>query len=182
MRPESWPVRLERERKRRLVAGTREEEREGERERTSSEQVQLGMSGKNPEPIILPPKRLHRRPLAHIPDPNRLILRIRDDQLMLRMEQSDGNIVKVTSAGIDLPRLGFGHPPKLDLTIVTARDDERESRVEGRPVDSAVVAFEDVFDHGVGVAEEVGLARVGALYLLLEGERLGGGVLLAKTC
>jgi hypothetical protein len=101
---------------------------------------------------------------------------------MLGMEQGDGNVIEMSSASIHLPRLGFRHPPELDLTIVTARDNEREGRVEGGPVDAAVVAFEDVFDYGVRVAEEVGLARVGALDLLFEGKGLGGRVLLAETC
>lgn len=87
----------------------------------------------------------------------------------------------MTSAGVHLPRLGLAHPPQLDLPIVTARHDERQSRVEGRPVDSAVVPFEDVLDDRVLVAKEVGLAGVGALHLVFEGHRLRGGRLLSEA-
>jgi len=92
---------------------------------TSSEQVESRMSGQNPEPIIFPPKRLYRRPLAHIPHPDSLVLRVRNDQLVFRMEQCRRNIVEMSSASIDFPRFRFRHPPQLDLSIITTRDDQR---------------------------------------------------------
>lgn len=152
------------------------------KERTSGKEVQLGVRREDPEPIVLPPKRLHRRPLAHVPDANRLVLGITDDELVLGVEERDRDVVEVSAARIDLPRLGLAHPPELDLPVVAARDDEGERRVERSPVDSAVVALEDVLDDGVRVAKEVGLARIGALDLLFKRERLGGRVLLAEAC
>jgi hypothetical protein len=88
----------------------------------------------------------------------------------------------VATAGVDLPRLRLAHPPKLDLPVVTARNDEGEGRVESRPVHSTVVTFEDVLDDSVGVAEEVGLAGVRSLHLLFEGKGSGGSRLLAEAC
>ena len=52
----------------------------------------------------------------------------------------------MTSASINLPRLRLAHPPNLDLPVIRGGDDERESWVEGSPVDAAVVAFEHIFD------------------------------------
>ena len=114
-------------------------EEEEEERRTSSEEVELGMRRKDPEPVVLPPERLHRRPFAHVPHPNRLVLGITDDELVLGVEQRDRDVVKVPAAGINFPRLGLAHPPELDLPVVAARDDEGEGRVEGGPVDSAVI-------------------------------------------
>lgn len=139
------------------------------------------MSSQDPEPVILPPECLHCRPLRHVPHPDRLVLRVGDNELVLGVEQRNRDVVEVSPARVNLPCLRLAHPPQLDLTIITARDDEGEGGVKGCPVHTAVVSLKDVFDDGVGVAEEVCLPRVGALHLFLEREGLGSRVLLAET-
>jgi hypothetical protein len=47
--------------------------------------------------------------------------------------------------------LAVVHPPKLDLSVVGAGNDERHRRVERRPVGSAVVTFENVLDDAVSL-------------------------------
>ena len=126
------------------------------------------MSSEDPETVVFPPERLHRRPLRHIPNPDRLVLAGGEDELVAGVEHGHGHVVKVASAAVDLPRLRLGHAPELDLSVVAARDDEGQGGVERCPVDSAVVALQDVLDDGVGVAEEVGLALVRTSDLLLE--------------
>lgn len=51
------------------------------------------------------------------------------------------------------------HAPELDHAVVGARHDERQARVEGGPVDAALVALEDVLDDGVATAKEVRVHR-----------------------
>jgi len=54
--------------------------------------------------------------------------------------------------------------------------------VERCPVDTAVVAFQDVFNDGIGIAEQIGLALVGTGDLFLERHgRLVRLVLLAQA-
>lgn len=106
---------------------------------TSSKQVQVRMRRQHPKPIMLPPKRLHRRPLGHIPHPDRLILPIRQDQLVPRVEETHRDVVEVSAAGVDFPGFGIGHAPEFDLAVVAAGDDEGEGGVEGGPVDASVV-------------------------------------------
>jgi hypothetical protein len=88
------------------------------------------MSNQAPEPIVLPPERLDRRPLPHVPNPDRLVLTDGEDELVSRMEERDADVVEVASAGVDLPSLRVGHTPKLDLAVIGARDEERKGRVE----------------------------------------------------
>ena len=40
----------------------------------SSQQVDLGVRGHDPEPIVLPPERLHARALGHVPHADALVL------------------------------------------------------------------------------------------------------------
>ena len=54
--------------------------------RTSSEQVQLRVRREYPEPVMLSPERLHRRPLGEVPYSNCLVLATRNDQFVLRMK------------------------------------------------------------------------------------------------
>lgn len=91
------------------------------------------MSDESPESIVLSPEGLNGSPLAHVPDSDGLILGDGEDELVSRVEESDADVVEVTSAGVDLPGLGVAHSPKLDLTIVRTRDDERKGRVERDP-------------------------------------------------
>lgn len=126
------------------------------------------MRRQHPEPIMFPPEGLHRRPLGHIPNPDRLVLARRQYKLMARMEHRHRDVVEMPSTAIHLPRSRLGHPPKLDLSIISTRHDERECGMEGRPVDSSIMTLEDVFDDRVCVAEEIRLTLVRSRDLLLE--------------
>jgi hypothetical protein len=53
--------------------------------------------------------------------------------------------------------------------------------MEACPVDTSVVAFENVFDDGIRVAEEIGLALIRSLHLVFEGEWLSCSHLLAEA-
>ncbi len=65
----------------------------------------------------------------------------------MRHPQSDGG----GAEGLSLTIV----PPELDLSVVGPRHNERQGGVEGRPVDPAVVALEDVLDHGIATAKHV---------------------------
>ena len=99
------------------------------------------MGGEHPEAVVLSPERLHRRALRQIPNANRLVLTARHDQLVLGVEKRGGDVVEVIYAGVDLPSLRLVHPPDLDLPVISGRHDERESRVESREIDAAVVSL-----------------------------------------
>ena len=67
---------------------------------------------------------------------------------MFGVEKSIGDVVKMTTARIHLPRLGFIHSPNLDDSIVRSRDHKRESGMEHCIVDPAIVTFEYMLDSG----------------------------------
>lgn len=69
------------------------------------------MRSQYPETIVLSSESLHGRSLAHIPNTNRLVFRIRDDEFMFRVEKGARDIVEVTSASIDFPCLCIAHSP-----------------------------------------------------------------------
>lgn len=46
-------------------------------------------------------------PLAHVPHPNALVLRVAENQLLPRVEQATGDIVVMASASIHFPSFGF---------------------------------------------------------------------------
>ena len=79
--------------------------------RTSSEKVQFRMRSQYPETIVFPSKSLYGRSLAHVPNSNRLVFSIRDDEFMFRVEEGARDIVEVTSASIDFPCLCIAHSP-----------------------------------------------------------------------
>lgn len=74
---------------------------------TSSKQVEFWVSSKNPEPVVFPPKRLQAGPLGHVPDADRLVLRVRENELLARVEEDARHVVVVTAASVDFPGLGF---------------------------------------------------------------------------
>ena len=125
-----------------------------ERGRTSREQVQLRMGCEHPEPIMLSPERLHRRPLRQVPHANSLVLTTRHDKFVFRVEKRGRDVVEVPSTRIHLPCLRLAHPPNLDLPVVRGGDDEGKRRVERRPVDAAVVTLKHILD-GREVIERV---------------------------
>ena len=119
------------------------------------EKVHLGVRGEDPESIVLAAKRLRPGALGHVPDANGLVLRVGDDDVLPGVEHHAGDVVDVPAQRVHLPRFGVVHAPQLHLAIVRARDDERQGRVERRPVDAAVVSLEDVLHHRVAAAEQV---------------------------
>ena len=114
--------------------------------RTSSEQVQLRVRREYPEPVMLSPERLHRRPLRQVPHANGLVLTTRHDKFVFRVEKRGRDVVEVPSTRIHLPCLRLAHTPQLDLPVIARRDDEWKCGVERRPVDATVMTLQDPFD------------------------------------
>lgn len=52
----------------------------------------------------------------------------------------------MSTARIDLPRLVITHPPQLDLSVITTRDDEWKGGMERCKVDTTIMSLEHVFD------------------------------------
>ena len=147
---------------------------------SGGEQVQRGMHGEDPEAIVLPSEGVDHHALGHVPDANRFVFAVGQDQILSRVENDAGNVVVVASAGVHFPGLVVVHSPQLHHAIVGGRDDERQGGVERRPVHSSVVSFEHVLDDGVGLAEQVGRARR-ALDLRLDRVRRRVDVLLSQS-
>lgn len=107
------------------------------------EEVECRMSGQDPEAVVFPTEGLNGSSLGHIPHTDRLVLPVRQNELVARVENAGRDVVEVSPAGVDLPSFGVGHPPELDLTIITARDDQRQGRMERGPIDTSVVLHPD---------------------------------------
>jgi hypothetical protein len=97
---------------------------------------------------MLPAEGLYSRSLCQIPDTNSFVFSTRYDEFMLRMEDSTGDIVEMTTAGVDLPGLEITHSPQLDLPVIRSRYDERKCWVEDSIVDTAVMPLQDILDGG----------------------------------
>lgn len=76
------------------------------------------------------------------------------------MEQHAGHIVVMASASVDFPSFRIVHSPQFNLSVVGSRDYKGQSWMETRPVDAAIMTFENVFDNGVGLTEKIGRAGV----------------------
>jgi len=50
------------------------------------------------------------------------------------------------------------HPPKLNLSIITSRHNQRHGGMESSPVDTSIVTFQDIFDHNISATEQISLA------------------------
>ena len=118
---------------------------EAHRGHTGSKQVEVGMCGKDPKPIVFSPEGLDCGAFREVPDTHGLVLATRNDEFVFGVEERVGDVVEMTSAGVDLPGLCFAHPPNLDRTIVRSRDNQGEGGMEGGEIDASVVAFEDIF-------------------------------------
>ena len=116
---------------------------------SSSQQVLRTVCRKDPEAITLPSKSLDTNSLTHIPNPNAPILTITNDKVLLGMEQTTRNIIRMSSERIHLPRLGIAHPPEFDLTIIRSGCNKGKSRVKCRPINSTIMTFENILDHDV---------------------------------
>ncbi len=46
------------------------------------QQINLRVAGQDPEPVVLAAERLDARALRHIPNPNALVLRVGDDEIL----------------------------------------------------------------------------------------------------
>mmetsp|Transcript_11249 Transcript_11249/g.32344 ORF Transcript_11249/g.32344 Transcript_11249/m.32344 type:complete len:424 (-) Transcript_11249:228-1499(-) len=124
---------------------------------TGGEQVLVAVRGQDPEPVPLPAEGLHANALGDVPDSDAAILAVGDDQVVLGVEETARDVVGVPTQRVDLPRLRLGHAPQLDLTVIGGRRQQRQGRVEAGPVDSAIVALQDVLDDDVVRAKELGL-------------------------
>ena len=69
------------------------------------------------------------------------------------MEDRAADVVEVPATCVHLPRLALAEPPQLHLAVVCARHEQVLRRVEGDPVDAAVVPLQDVLHDRVGLAD-----------------------------
>jgi hypothetical protein len=146
------------------------------------------MGSNDPESLALTTEIGNSSPLIGIPYPNSLILPTTQYQILSLVEKRSRCIVEVSTTRIDLPGFGLGHTPDLDESVVACRHEEGEFWVEGDPVYTAVVTFEDIFYGGVRVAKDVCclgvvLLKTSLEHLFFEGGDgvLRGRVFFAKT-
>ena len=123
------------------LADTHELEDDHARVMPRRDQVLLWVHRKHPESVVLAPERLNTHALLDVPDADGAVLRVRDDEVVLRVEHDTADVVRVSAQRVHLPRLGLVHAPELHLSVVRTGDDEVLGRVEGRPVHAAVVAL-----------------------------------------
>ena len=71
------------------------------------------------------------------------------------MEECTRHIVYVASQRVNLPRFRIVHPPKLDLPVICTRYDQRMRMVECGPINTAIVAFQNVLDSCIVAAKKV---------------------------
>ena len=72
---------------------------------TGSEQVESGVAGQDPEPVVLSPEGVEAGPLAHVPHSDGLVLAVGEDQLLPGVEDGAGDVVVVAAARVHLPGL-----------------------------------------------------------------------------
>ncbi len=75
----------------------------------SCKEVQSAMRSENPESVMFPPKSLDSSSLRQIPNSNCLIFTARDDQLVLWVKESTGDVVEMTNdntPNLDDPIIG----------------------------------------------------------------------------
>jgi hypothetical protein len=89
------------------------------------------------------------------------------------VKQTATDVVGVSTKGINFPGFGLGHAPELDLSIISRRSQQGKSRMEGSPVNSAVMTFENIFNHNIIGAKEFGLD--------IHGSRVGGSSALHRV-
>ncbi len=97
---------------------------------TSCKEVQLRVCHKSPKPVLFSSKCLDGRTLSHIPDSDRFVLCSTDNKFVLWVEENTGDIVEMPTACVDLPRFIVTHPPQLDLSVISTRYDEWQSRMK----------------------------------------------------
>lgn len=62
------------------------------------------------------------------------------------------------------------HSPELDKTVITRRNNQGERGMEGHPVDTPIMTFQDKFDNRIRVSKHISLVRVGSGHLVFEGQ------------
>lgn len=62
------------------------------------------------------------------------------------MEDCAGDIVEVTTTGVNLPRLHVTHPPQFDLPVIRSRYNEGEGWVKDGIIDATIVTLQDILD------------------------------------
>lgn len=63
------------------------------------------------------------------------------------MEKTARYVVGVAAQCVYFPGLRFTHSPQLHLSIVGSTGQQRERGVECRPINTPIVALEDIFDN-----------------------------------
>ncbi len=69
----------------------------------SREEVDFGVRGKDPVPVVLALEGVHCGPLVQVPDPDGLILTRRQDEVLVGVKEAAARVLEVASAGIDFP-------------------------------------------------------------------------------
>eukprot|EP00162_Nutomonas_longa_P014261 comp21894_c0_seq1/m.49668 comp21894_c0_seq1/g.49668 ORF comp21894_c0_seq1/g.49668 comp21894_c0_seq1/m.49668 type:complete len:1021 (+) comp21894_c0_seq1:778-3840(+) len=141
-------------------------------------QIDVGVRGQDPEAIGVSAEGLGGHAAGNVPDADRLVLGVGENELLLGVEDGARDIVDMAAQTVDFPCLGLVHAPELDLAVVGSRDDQREGVVERCPVDAAVVALEHVLDDGVRGAKDV---RVHVAHGRRAGGSADGNGLLAQA-
>ena len=72
---------------------------------TCCEKVEGWVGCHDPESVVVPPEGLEGCPLGHVPHPDRLVLRVGQDQLLPRVERHARHVVVVATARVHLPGL-----------------------------------------------------------------------------
>ena len=72
---------------------------------SGGKEVEGGVGRHDPEPVVIATERLEGGALGHVPNTDRLVLGVGQDQLLTRVEGHAGHVVVVTAASVDLPSL-----------------------------------------------------------------------------
>lgn len=113
---------------------------------TGSNEALRAVSRKDPVAIVRSQEGLEQRAFVLVPDTNGVILRVRNDVLILRMEDDTTHIVGVTTKSVGLPSTDVVVSPDLDGSIIRTGNDHGQVRVEGGPVDATLVTFKNELD------------------------------------
>ena len=69
----------------------------------SSEKVDLGVSGNDPEPVAFTLESIDCCPLIQIPDPDGLVFTNGENEVLVGVEEAPANVLEVATASINLP-------------------------------------------------------------------------------
>ena len=91
---------------------------------TRSKQVHVRVGSNDPESVLVAFEGLHRCAFVQVPHTNCLVLADRENEVLVRVEQTGRSVLEMATASINLPSLGVAHAPELDESIVTRRHDQ----------------------------------------------------------